>query len=287
MKLTKLMATAAAGAIAMAASASAENPYQEWHDMAAETNAILEASGVNYRLEYVELYMAGDEAGTTVFFNNRGNKQLTTQFVPGDTRRAWNPDPNTINWAHDTTEISNNLTPAEQSQMIANVFATWDSQKCSDPGINGGDVAADLGVIIPGLGVAADIQHSGFFNNPATNVLGVHFGFLFIDTGTGLPTDINNDGYFDKAFGDIYYNDAFTWSDGGGGGTIDFETVALHETGHGFSQDHFGKGFISDANGKFHFAPRAVMNAAYTGNQRTLAGSDKGGHCSLWGSWPN
>jgi hypothetical protein len=36
-----------------------------------------------------------------------------------------------------------------------------------------------------------------------------------------------------------------------------------------------------------HFAPRAVMNAAYSGIQTEIDGSDKGGHCSNWASWPN
>ena len=34
-------------------------------------------------------------------------------------------------------------------------------------------------------------------------------------------------------------------------------------------------------------APEAVMNAAYTGPQRELLGTDNGGHCSIWGNWPN
>ena len=65
------------------------------------------------------------------------------------------------------------------------------------------------------------------------------------------------------------------------------ETVALHETGHGLSQGHFGKAFVTNSNGKLHFAPLAVMNAGYTGVQQSLAGTDNWGHCSMWGSWPN
>ena len=63
--------------------------------------------------------------------------------------------------------------------------------------------------------------------------------------------------------------------------------MALHETGHGLSQDHFGKLHLTTANGKFHFSPRAVMNAGYTGVQQVLTGSDNAGHCSIWSSWPN
>jgi hypothetical protein len=56
--------------------------------------------------------------------------------------------------------------------------------------------------------------------------------------------------------------------------------------GHGLSQDHFGKIFRTK-NGKLHFAPLAVMNAVYYDVQQELKGTDVGGHCSIWGSWPN
>ncbi len=35
------------------------------------------------------------------------------------------------------------------------------------------------------------------------------------------------------------------------------------------------------------FTVVAVMNAAYSGVQQGLAGTDSAGHCSIWGSWPN
>ena len=85
---------------------------------------------------------------------------------------------------------------------------------------------------------------------------------------------------------EIYYNSLFTWADDGVS-NIDVETVALHEAGHGLSQAHFGKLIQTTSNGKFHFAPRAVMNAGYTGPQRALAGTDHAGHCSIWADWPN
>ncbi|MGH7542224.1 MAG: hypothetical protein ACRELC_14620, partial [Gemmatimonadota bacterium] len=68
---------------------------------------------------------------------------------------------------------------------------------------------------------------------------------------------------------------------------FDVETVAAHEVGHGLSQAHFGEAFFTLANGRLHFAPRALMNTAYSGIQQALSGTDRGGHCSLWGDWPN
>jgi len=39
-------------------------------------------------------------------------------------------------------------------------------------------------------------------------------------------------------------------------------------------------------NGYLKASPRAVMNALYTGPYRDLKGTDNGGHCSIWGQWP-
>ena len=50
---------------------------------------------------------------------------------------------------------------------------------------------------------------------------------------------------------------------------------------------HFGKLFRTDANGKLHFTPRAVMNAGYTGIQQQIGKTDNAGHCSNWANWPN
>ena len=55
----------------------------------------------------------------------------------------------------------------------------------------------------------------------------------------------------------------------------------------GLSQAHFGKLFRTDANGKLHFTPRAVMNAGYTGIQQQIGKTDNAGHCSNWANWPN
>jgi hypothetical protein len=138
----------------------------------------------------------------------------------------------------------------------------------------------------------ADIMDNGFmpawfFDALAPGgsnfILGVSFSFQFQDDN-GIPVDSTRDGYPDKAFADNYYNDAFGWNIGN---TYDIETVVLHEAGHGMGQAHFGSAFLSGGNGKLHFNPRAVMNAAYSGVQTSLAPTDKAGHCAGWGSWPN
>jgi hypothetical protein len=275
-------------AVAPASETSAEN----LRGIMTAVNAQLEASGAAYRADYAE-YMtsleSSDEAGQIVFFNDRGNKQLGAHFVPGDPRRGGAPN---ITYIVDQTEGAiDGLTTAQTTAAIDRAMATWEGVSCSNinvvklPNING----LDLGIVEfqNGLGgtpfVFADITHAGWLPGGILppGVIGVTFTFIFI--GPGGPTDVDNNGKADVAFREILYNNAFAWAING---NIDVETVALHESGHGLSQGHYGKLFQT-GNGKFHFAPFAVMNAGYTGVQQGLAGTDNGGHCSIWGSWPN
>jgi hypothetical protein len=118
-------------------------------------------------------------------------------------------------------------------------------------------------------------------------VIGVTHTFVWLEGPGGSPTDIDNNGREDVALREIYYNNAFQWGIDPEWPVIDTETIVLHETGHGLSQNHFGKLFRTDKNGRFHFAPRALMNAGYTGIRQTIEGTGKAGHCSIWGAWPN
>lgn len=244
------------------------------------------------QLDKIEYYGA-DGAGNTVYFNNRGNKQLGADFVPGDSRRGGFTD---IAYARDGLEgaTTSGLTQAQTDGAILNAMNTWDNITCSDGLIltNIGASPFDLGYVealvtggAQGSFFFTDVMHSGFnttvtdaFFGPGNNVLGVTFTFIW------LGTDIDNNGKADVAFRDIYYNDSFPWAIGN---NFDVETVALHEVGHGLSQGHFGKLFKSNGNDNFHFAPRAVMNAGYTGIQTSIGATDNAGHCSNWGEWPN
>lgn len=261
-------------------------------------NAELANQGMAFQLSAIESYNA-DGAGNTVFFNNRGNKQLSGDFVPGDPRRGGFND---IAYATDGTEgaTSSGLSQAQTDAAILSAMDTWDNVSCSN-GLditNLGSAPFDLGYVealvtdgAQGSFFFTDLMHSGFNTTvtdivfgPGSSVLGVTFTFNFIDPATGDLSDIDNNGKTDVAFRDIYYNDSFSWAIGS---TFDVETVALHEAGHGLSQGHFGKLSRTDSNGKFHFSPRAVMNAGYTGVQTSIGATDNAGHCSNWGSWPN
>ncbi len=273
----------------------------EFSDMMATVNAGLAEEGADYRLEMVE-WMAGpgsEEMGQTIFFNNRGNKQLAFDFVPFDGRRGWSGPSGgpmddityAIDQTFDAVPPFGGLSAAQTTAAIQSAMGTWHGQDCSTlPIVQNPDFGLDLGVVafIFGLGgspfVVADVMHAGWRDiNFGGGVIGATFTFGFID-GAGNFTDIDNNGKLDAAFREIYYDPSFPWAING---NIDVETVALHEAGHGLSQAHFGKLFRTDANGFFHFAPRAVMNAGYTGPQQALLGTDNAGHCSIWGSWPN
>ncbi len=251
----------------------------------------------NLQLSAIEAY-AADGEGIVVYFNNRGNKQLSADFVPGDPRRGGFTD---IAFARDGTEgaTSSGLAQGDTDAAILSAMSTWDEVTCSG-GLNLTNLGAsdfDLGYVeavvtdgAEGEFVFTDIMHSGFNTTvtdavfgPGSNVLGVTFTFIWLDDNDN-PSDIDNNGKDDVAFRDIYYNDEFSWAIGN---NIDVETVVLHEAGHGLSQAHFGKLFQTESNGKFHFAPRAVMNAGYTGIQTSIRRTDRAGHCSNWSSWPN
>jgi hypothetical protein len=263
-------------------------------DYGENMNATLQAEGAEYRLGAVEWILsegAQDKAGIFVFFNDRGNKRLSSHWVPFDPRRGGS---DLITYIVDITEGStaSGLTTAQTTDAIDRAMRTWNDVECSprfiyeelpQPGV-------DLGVIefLNGLGGNpgwfADITHAGWL--PAgvlpSNVIGVTFTFIW--TLDGVPTDIDNNGRIDTAFREIYYNDIFNWQIGT---AVDVETIALHEAGHGLSQGHFGSAFITEANNMLHFNPRALMNAAYSGVNTQVTETDLAGHCSTWGSWPN
>jgi len=262
-------------------------------DQMSSMNTSLAAGNAIYTLHNAEFLTPDDsaEVGQTVFFNNR-TKQLTAHFVPGDPRRGGRAN---ITYLVDQAEGAiDGLTVAQTTAAIDRAMATWNGVNCSTipitklpdiPGLDIGLVETQLGQT-GGPFFLADITDAGWLpaNVLPPNVIGVTFTFIFIDPATGAPTDIDNNGKADVAFREILYNDRFVWSING---NIDVQTVALHESGHGLSQGHFGKAFGTDANGKIHFSPLAVMNAAYSGVQQDLKGTDNGGHCSIWGSWPN
>ncbi|MGH9856106.1 MAG: hypothetical protein ACREBD_40245 [Blastocatellia bacterium] len=282
--------TASSTARTRATTPPAQSTNDQLMALMSAMNVQLEANDTDYRVDRAEYITSDDsgEVGQTVFFNDR-TKQLGLHFVPGDPRRGGRTD---ITYRVDQTEGAiDGLTVAQTTAAIDRAMATWQNVNCSViPITRLPNLAFDIGLIefLNGLGgapiIAGDIVHAGWL--PAgilpNGVIAATFTFIFVSGG--VPTDIDNNGQPDVALREILYNNFFLWRINA---NIDVETVALHEAGHGLSQGHFGKAFVTNSNGKLHFAPRAVMNAAYSGVQQNIKGTDNGGHCSIWGSWPN
>jgi hypothetical protein len=210
----------------------------------------------------------GQAMGTEVLFMDVGDKQIGAKYVPGDPRRQGRTD---IRYGV-VPSAPAGMTMAQAEAAIDRAMSTWDNQKCS--------TGLDIGKVSY-LSLTADIVHFGWTPLPPP-VLGLTIPFIWVDSDDN-PTDIDHDGAFDYAFALISYSSNYSWAIDD---NIDVESIALHEAGHGLGQAHFGRLFQTLRNGQYHFGPRAVMNAGYTGPQQALTGTDEAGHCSLWGSWP-
>ena len=283
-------------------------------------NNQLEAAGLAFRVHRAE-FLAFDppeQAPPLVVFADDRTFQIGTRWVPGDPRRG--AAGSTLTYLVDQSDgaATGPLTNAQTEPAIDRAMTTWDVGttcsllpigKVADTGADPDFVDAILGFgggsssrgrsssrkVRPtrrGFGnpFLADITNAGwlptgFFDalTPGGGgfILGVTFTFIFLDVPTG--DDINGDGFLDTALKEVYYNNNFTW---GIDADIDVETVALHENGHSLEQAHFGMIFGTIPNLRIHFAPRTVMNAAYSGLQQGLTDSDLAGHCTLFGSWP-
>ena len=204
----------------------------------------------------------------------------------------------------DNSRATPDVPVLDSEAAIDRAMATWDAQhsdlgmtRVSSDGRPTGFMAAFYSPRTPldfggSVDYVSDVTHCGwlprgFFDlltpGGGNLILGATFTIIFIDE-IGDPIDLDGNGKCDVAWREIYYNDEFEWNIDG---DFDIETVALHEAGHGLSQGHFGDIFRTRSTEKLHFAPRTVMNAAYSGVQQELTGTDRAGHSSNWASWPN
>lgn len=234
----------------------------------------------------------GVAMGQTIFANDR-TKTLLSQWQANDPIRSavyGTPVENDLTQTVFTPfAVANGSINAEPD--IDASFETWNTLK-KNSGLDIIKVPTPAGVFpsailgIPGLTndpFVADISTIGFVpgiildsvlgSGASSSVLGVTFTF----TWNAAPDVV--------ALKEVWYNDAFTWSNDGSPG-VDIETVALHENGHALGFGHFGKISVTNANGKLHVSPRAVMNAAYLGPVREPLGTDKASFSNVFGDWP-
>jgi hypothetical protein len=290
------MALVIALLVPQAASAELEDDVRA---MMTTVNNQLAALGEDFRLEVVDLITI-DESGRRVLFDDR-TLRLTSHWVPGDPRRG--VAHNDILWVTDFFDgTATGLSFEDTQTAVFNAMDTWNTVPCATiPLTYLGYTTIDVGYVQWLLGFGGiqgfffDITQAGwitgdFFDALAPGgsnfILGVTFTFIWLEGPGGPPTDIDGNGKNDVAFREINYNNNFLWSNDGS--AIDAETIVLHEMGHGLSLGHFGTLFQTLPNGKYHWAPKAVMNAGYVGDiQRELLGTDNAAFCSLWASWPN
>lgn len=267
----------------------------------------LPKNGLAIRLSYAETVTSINgptaEKGQTIFANDR-TKRLTAQWVPDDPRRP-NSTNNLTYTIWDPFALANFGSPSQVNgtPAIDASFETWNDLKVNSKVIveKLPNTLSNPSIILGGDPFQADISEVGFLpgslfdavlgTGASQSVLGVAFTYVWINTATGEPTDVNNDGYDDIALKEVWYNDAFGWTDSGDPSQgIDIETVALHENGHALGFGHFGKISVTGnkpGNQKLHVSPRAVMNAVILGTQRDLLGTDKASYNSIYGDWPS
>ena len=274
-----------------------------------QINSSLAGQGV---MLYKAEFLGADQVGRTVYFSDKGNKQIGADWVPNDPRN--NGFGAAVPYWIDDTQLGTSSGMSEQETLDAmnNSMNTWDAVACSEGldipllGLPGFDVGlvqffvgyGDFDGYIPGTILHAGILSPDFFETifgpgGGTGVIGVTFTFTWDDDG--VPTDIDGNGKQDTALSEIYINDNFNFQDAPNAGledlfssgVVDFETIVLHEVGHGLSQGHFGTAFSDRGTGQIRFSPYALMNAGYSAGRRVIEKTDKAGHCSIWDTWPN
>lgn len=254
--------------------------------------------------EYLADPASGQAGRTVYFFKGLGNGHEFADFVYADPRRmAINGGNPGVTYGVKTGFPSADPNLTNQFWWMREAIETWNRESCvrtplienqvdpNRPGISVGgfdmtQLEADITVV--GFDGAGTLFWPGSWDLAVTLT---YYYASFGDEGF-VPSDVDGNGKADVAFKEIYFNDAFDWSDNGMEGMqpnnvqlFDLPTVALHEAGHATGAAHFG--YSRPIRDEVVISPLTVMNPIYAGNRRSLTGHDRAVNCSNWAQWPN
>lgn len=264
--------------LALAGAAGADGPEDDILSVMQAANVDLKAMWLDYRLESVEYYSIGQSrAGARIH-------QQPFRWVDGDPRRSGRSGYLSFlfdgSWG---TATASGVPVGAAQAAVRRAVKTWAQDVCLDgvtveerPWSAGDVTVSDFFLGTGGFGdpFVADVVVAGWVNaGPPMfrdDTLAVSATYVFIDRGTGEPTDLDGDGNMDVALNEIWFNNAYDWQVNAVAPAFDIETAALHETGHALSLGHFGS------------PPTSVMNPVYTGLLHDLEPLDHAGLCTLW-----
>jgi hypothetical protein len=278
-------------------------------------NSRLAARGINARLNAIQLMVTHDypPGAPTVYHDDR-TKYLPAQFVAVDPRRR---EGTGLEWTYDTrygdafTRVNGVEAPWTASRSVEVARAdvnTWVGTRCFkapfdqlpypvSPNNQNIEFMDDyfFGPEAQPFQPVAEITFGGFlppsvfalmFSTNGAFVSGVTFQFVFAD-GSGAATDIDKNGFTDGAWSEIYFNDGYYWGDAAAPGyspqdALDLGTIGLHESGHGFGLDHFGRVF--QTHGGYQATGHNIMTEAYS-IIRSVSGEPTSAFCNLYKTW--